>query len=73
MGRRRCFATAAYLRGFTPSLERKLPLPGLLALGVSEIHDRFALLSVRPFAPSETSEGRAFTLLGSADRYYGLC
>jgi hypothetical protein len=57
-GRRRRFATSVYLRGFTPILERKLQLPGLLALGVSEIHGRFALLSVRPFAPSEASEGR---------------
>src|SRR5580704_17027334 len=57
-GRRRRFATSVYLRGFTPILERKLQLPGLLALGVSEIHSRFALLSVRPFAPSEASEGR---------------
>jgi hypothetical protein len=34
-------------------------LPGLLAPDVYEIHGRFALLSVRSFAPSEASEVRA--------------
>jgi hypothetical protein len=40
-------------------LEREFQLPGLLARGVFETHDRCALLSVRPFTPSETSEVRA--------------
>jgi hypothetical protein len=43
-----------------PASERRArgELPGLLAPFVSENHARFALLSVRPFAPSEASEGR---------------
>ena len=59
MCRRRRFAAPLCSRGFTPTLERQLQLPRLLARGVVEIHGRLALLSVRPFAPSEASEVRA--------------
>jgi hypothetical protein len=48
--RRTRFHASGCSRGFTPTLLRRLHrLPGLLWLSVSETHDRFALLLVRPF------------------------
>ena len=50
--RRRRFAAPLASQGFTPTLQRELQLPGLLAHGVFETHGRPALLLVRPFVPS---------------------
>src|SRR6185369_14065174 len=50
MRRRRRFLAPLYPRGFTPTLQRQLQLPGHLRLVAFEIHGRFALLFVRSFA-----------------------
>ena len=48
--RRRRFAAPLATRGFTPTFQWELQLPGRLAHGVFETHGRPALLLVRPFA-----------------------
>src|SRR5438128_96571 len=50
MSRRRRFLAPLYPRGFTPTRQRQLQLPGHLRPFALETHDRFALLFVRSFA-----------------------
>jgi len=50
VGRRRRFLASGTSRGFTPTRERQLQLPGRLRPFVFETHERFALLFVRSFA-----------------------
>src|SRR6185295_15783489 len=46
------FTTPLSSRGFTPNQKRELQLPGHLVPCASKTHGRFALPTVRPFAPS---------------------
>ena len=65
--RRPRFTAPRFARGFTRSLQRQLHLiDGHLVHGAVVTHDRFALLSVWPFA-----SGRS--VLPEALRYYGRC
>src|SRR6478735_11719879 len=49
MSRRRRFLAPLCPRGFTPTRQRQLQLPGHLRPFAFETHDRFALLFVRSF------------------------
>ncbi len=49
MSRRRRLLAPLYPRGFTPTLQRQLPLSGHLRPFAFETYDRFALLFVRSF------------------------
>lgn len=72
--RRRGFTAPLAMGGFTPCLQRKPQLPGLLVHGSFETHGRFALPSVRPFTETNASDlSRTLGLGRLRLPYYGLC
>jgi hypothetical protein len=73
IARRRSFAAPSVHPGFTQNRRWWPRLRGLLAPGSSEIHGRFALLSVWPFALLKASGPPGVCPGRLLRRYYGRC